>query len=92
MKALAHWRHHVELPVLHMVPERVRHVVGVEPQNAETREQGASGARHVYRPVNNQQTNNKPVNKQQEEQPGADRRIQHTEVRHETLSDRKPNP
>lgn len=47
VEALSRRRHQVELPVLRVVPERVRHVVGVETQDPETGEQGAAAGRHL---------------------------------------------
>lgn len=47
VEAPADRRHHIELPVLQVVPERVRHVVGIKSQDPETGEQRAAAGRHV---------------------------------------------
>lgn len=47
VETLADRRHQVELPVLLVVPERVRHVVRIEPQHAKAGEQGAPGTRRA---------------------------------------------
>lgn len=40
-------RHHVELPVLLVEPERVRHVVRIKSQDPEPGEQRTPAARHL---------------------------------------------
>lgn len=47
VEAPADRRHHIGLPVLQVVPERVRHVVGIKSQDPETGEQRAAAGRHV---------------------------------------------
>lgn len=59
VETFADRRHHVELPVLLVVPERMRHVVRIKSQNPEPGKQGAPAARRtpVARHVRYQRAN-----------------------------------